>query len=145
MRIFNIPQSEYRLLKALTEIASGGVCDALVLPVEKADYPNTRKTAGWRFIWMDEIKKHEREVYKLVKAETNSIQGLISLQKSEGFYEMCVVETAPHNYGKGKIYGGVLLALVAFACKKSFEAGFDGEVAFTSKSPVVLSVRFPIT
>ncbi len=141
MGILSIPPFAYRLSNALTEIALGDVYDVAVLKVEKSDYSKIRKIQGWRFLWVDEVKNPEREVYKLVIIGTYQIQGLISIKGSEGFYEMYVVETAPHNYGKNKKYGGVLHALVAFACKKSFEARFNGEVAFTSKSTLIEHYR----
>ena len=50
---------------------------------------------------------------------------------------MRLVETAPHNYGSNKVYEGVLGNLVAFACKVSFEHGYNGYVAFEAKSKLV--------
>ena len=50
---------------------------------------------------------------------------------------MHLIETAPHNYGKLKKYMGVAGNLVAFACKISYEYGFDGIVAFTSKTMLI--------
>ena len=43
----------------------------------------------------------------------------------------------PINYGKDKIHYGVPGNLVAFACKRSFELGFDGFVAFTAKNVLI--------
>jgi hypothetical protein len=53
------------------------------------------------------------------------------------YIEMHLIETAPHNYGKNKKYLGVAGNLVAFACKTSFEMGFDGFVAFTAKTDLI--------
>jgi len=137
MATFNIPPNEYRLFNALTENSNDKVYDALVIGLEKRDYGKIRKTLGWQFTWMSEVKASEREVYQLVIPGANEIQGLISLGKSEGFYEMNLVETAPQNYGKNKKFSGVLRCMAAFACKKSFEAGFNGEVAFTAKTSLI--------
>lgn len=50
---------------------------------------------------------------------------------------MHLVENVPHNLGKHKKFSGVAGNLVAFACKQSFETGFEGFVAFTAKSKLV--------
>ena len=65
------------------------------------------------------------------------IQGLLSLEPAENYIEMHLIETAPHNFGPSKQYRGVAGNLVAFACKMSFDAGFDGFVAFTAKTRLV--------
>lgn len=67
------------------------------------------------------------------------IQGLISLHpiQDQRYIETYLIETAPHNYGSGKEYLGVVGNLVAFACKMSFESGFEGFVAFTAKTELV--------
>ncbi len=50
---------------------------------------------------------------------------------------MHLVESAPFNKGKQKLYSGVPGHLVAFACKLSFQRGNEGNVAFVSKSQLV--------
>jgi hypothetical protein len=57
---------------------------------------------------------------------------MISIQSSESFIEMHLIEVAKHNFGKAKKYAGVAGNLVAFACRSSFDLGFDGVVAFTA-------------
>lgn len=47
---------------------------------------------------------------------------------------MHLIESAKFNKGKDKIYLGVPCNLVAFACKISLEKGYDGYVAFDSKT-----------
>jgi len=47
------------------------------------------------------------------------------------------LESAPFNIGKGKLYEGVPGNLVAYACKLSFQKGFDGFVAFTAKTRLI--------
>lgn len=56
----------------------------------------------------------------------DAIQGLISLERAENYIEMHLIETAPHNFGMAKKYAGVAGNLVAFACKISFDLGFEG-------------------
>jgi hypothetical protein len=65
------------------------------------------------------------------------IQGIISLERAGGYIEMPLIESAPHNIGRNKKYYGVPANLVAFACKMSFESGFEGYVAFTSKTRLI--------
>ncbi len=55
----------------------------------------------------------------------------------ENFIELNLIETAPHNYGQIKKYSGVVGNLVAFACKMSFDLGFEGFVAFTAKNDLI--------
>lgn len=50
---------------------------------------------------------------------------------------MNLLENAPFNIGKGKLYEGVAGNLVAFACKLSFQLGFEGFVAFTAKTKLI--------
>jgi hypothetical protein len=50
---------------------------------------------------------------------------------------MHLVESAPFNKGKNKIYTGVAGNLVAFACKLSFQRGHKGNVSFLSKTQLI--------
>jgi len=50
---------------------------------------------------------------------------------------MNLLESAAFNIGKQKIYEGVAGNLVAYACKISFQKGFEGYVAFTAKSQLI--------
>jgi hypothetical protein len=43
----------------------------------------------------------------------------------------------PFNKGKNKVYNGVPGNLVAFACKLSFQRGFQGAISFLSKSQLI--------
>jgi hypothetical protein len=47
------------------------------------------------------------------------------------------IENAKFNKGKSKLYLGVAGNLMAFACKVSFEKGYDGYVSFISKSKLI--------
>lgn len=73
----------------------------------------------------------------VIQSSQDVIQGLISLEEQEGYVFMRLVETARHNYGRNKVYEGVLGNLVAFACKLSFEKGFDGYVVFEPKTKLI--------
>lgn len=48
-----------------------------------------------------------------------------------------LIESAPFNFGKPKLYEGVPGNLVAFSCKKSVEKGYEGFVAFVSKTKLM--------
>ncbi len=50
---------------------------------------------------------------------------------------MNLVESAPFNIGRNKLYEGVPGNLVAFACKHSFQRGTDGFVAFDAKTKLI--------
>jgi hypothetical protein len=50
---------------------------------------------------------------------------------------MHLVERAPFNKGKTKVYAGVPGNLVAFACKLSFQRGHDGNVSFIAKTQLI--------
>ncbi len=91
---------------------------------------------NWQFNWLKESRYFP--IFKLsTVVEPTVIQGLMSIEKQQGFVFRSLIETAPHNFGSQKQYLGVAGNLVAFACKKSFESGFDGYVSFVSKSQLV--------
>ena len=50
---------------------------------------------------------------------------------------MHLVENAPFNKGKTKMYAGIAGNLVAFACRVSFQRGHEGNVSFLSKSQLI--------
>jgi len=50
---------------------------------------------------------------------------------------MHLIESAPFNIGKDKVYAGVPGNLVAFACKLSFQRGGEGYLSFTAKTQLI--------
>lgn len=50
---------------------------------------------------------------------------------------MHLIESAPFNLGRNKVYLGVPGNLFAFVCRTSFHRGFDGYVSFTSKTQLI--------
>jgi len=50
---------------------------------------------------------------------------------------MNLVENATFNIGRGKVYEGVAGNLVAFACRLSFQRGYNGFVGFLAKSKLI--------
>jgi len=59
------------------------------------------------------------------------------LEVKEDHVYMHLVESAPFNKGKTKVYMGVPGNLVAFACKYSFQRGFNGNISFLSKTQLI--------
>ena len=93
---------------------------------------------GWNFNWKAELKDDAKEVYKLtITNNLDIVQGLLSITKEADHVFMNLLENAPFNIGRNKLYEGVAGNLVAFACKLSFQYGFDGFVAFTAKTKLI--------
>jgi len=106
--------------------------------VTKSDLKTVVKSKGWSFDWKYEFNQSDREVYKLTIIDNpNVVQGLISLTVKTDHVYMFLLESAPFNIGKNKLYEGVSGNLVAFACKVSFNNGYDGYLAFDAKTVLV--------
>ncbi len=65
------------------------------------------------------------------------IQGLISIQDKEDHIFMHLIESPKFNKGIDKVYFGVPGNLVAFACKVSFDKGYQGFLAFDAKTALI--------
>jgi len=123
-----------RLTKSIELATTRERFDTMVLPISKADMPAISPSRGWKFEWMQEIAAGHA-VYKLVtKKEPDVIQGLAAFYDMGKFIEMSLLESAPFNIGRNKIYDGVPGNLVAFGCLISKQKGYKGEVGFTSKT-----------
>lgn len=97
----------------------------------------TRKN-GWNFNWKAELDDNSREVYKLtISNNPNIIQGILSLTFEPDHIYMDLLESAPFNRGKNKLYEGVAGNLVAYACKISFQNGFDDYLSFTANTKLI--------
>jgi len=104
----------------------------------KADLKIITKSRGWSFDWKYEFNLPDREVYKLNIVDNPVIvQGLVSLTVKADHVYMYLLESAPFNIGKNKVYEGVPGNLVAFACKLSFQRGGEGFVSFESKTNLI--------
>ena len=127
-----------KLTHSLEDASTGCILFTEVLPLEKADLKVISKKLGWKFNWKTEFIATEKKVFKLVlQKEPKVIQGLICFEKKSDHIFMSLIETAPHNLGKTKKYFGVAGNLVAFGCKLSFESGFEGYLAFESKTKLI--------
>ncbi len=99
---------------------------------------NITKNKGWNFNWKLEFDEIKKEVYKLTIVNNPSIiQGLLSVTIEQDHVFMDLLESAPFNIEKHKIYEGVAGNLVAYACKISFQKGFEGFVSFTAKTKLI--------
>ncbi len=127
-----------KLTDSILNRISGDSFQTVVSLVTKSDLKTIHKQAGWLFDWKFEFNQIDREVYKLTIVENPGIiQGLISLTVRRDHVYMFLLESAPFNIGKNKLYEGVPGNLVAFACKLSFQRGGDGFVSFESKTKLI--------
>jgi hypothetical protein len=126
------------LTNSIRNIFSGDSFDTDVIRFTKDDLKQVTKKNKWLFDWKVEFDNNKKEVYKLsIVNNSNVIQGLISLSIEADHIFMNLLESAPFNMGKNKVYEGVAGNLVAYACKKSFQLGFDGCIAFMAKSKLI--------
>jgi hypothetical protein len=128
-----------RLTNSIVAVVSGESFETDIVLAGAEEMKKVHKKDGWFFNWKSEYRERNRLLYKLVLAGDTKIQGLISLEPiyRQQYIEMHLIETAPHNHPDRKQFAGVAGNLVAFACKMSFEMGFDGFVAFTAKTNLV--------
>lgn len=129
-----ISQNIDRLTNSIVNIQSGDSFDTEIVLLQKEELVVVNK--GWKFDWNKEFV--EGRVYKLViRHYPFIVHGLVSLKDKNDHIFMNLLEAAPHNFGENKIYEGVAGNLVAFACKLSFDLGYDGYVAFEPKTQLI--------
>ncbi|MHC1705021.1 MAG: hypothetical protein AB9846_14015 [Tenuifilaceae bacterium] len=127
-----------KLTNSIENVLTGDSFPTDISLITKIDLKIATKKNGWVFNWVEEYKRPERDVYKLtIVNNQNIIQGLISLEVKSDHIYMHLLESAPFNKGKEKVYSGVPGNLVAFACKLSFQRGHEGNVAFISKTQLI--------
>ena len=127
-----------QLTNSIQNLVTGDSFPTDVTLISSAELKTVTKKNGWQFDWKLEFKYPERDVYKLTIVNNQTvIQGLISLEIKPDHVYMHLVESAPFNKGKTKIYSGAPGNLVAFACKLSFQRGHEGNVTFISKTKLI--------
>lgn len=127
-----------KLTNSIENVVTGDSFTTDITLITSADLKTVLKKNSWQFDWKLEFKQPQCDVYKLTIVNNQSvIQGLISLEIKSDHVYMHLVESAPFNKGKTKVYTGVPGNLVAFACKLAFQRGHEGNVSFFSKSKLV--------
>ena len=127
-----------KLTNSIRNTISGDSFTTEVLRLTKADLKQLTKKSGWNFNWKAELANNTKEVFKLAIPNNPSIiQGLLSLTLEHDHVYMHLLESAPFNLGHGRLYEGVAGNLVAYACKISFQQGFEGFVGFTAKTKLI--------
>jgi hypothetical protein len=128
-----------KLTNSIQNTVSGDSFQTEISTFTHLDCKQATKKNGWQFNWKQELTNNNREVYKLTIVNNNDIiQGLISVTIKADHVYMDLIESASFNLGRNKIYEGVAGNLVAFACKISFQRGFEGFVSFTAKTKLIL-------
>lgn len=127
-----------KLTNSIVNTISGDSFPTDVHPLQKTDLKRVVKKNGWRFNWAGEFKQTDRQVFKLtIRNNPEIIQGLLSISDYNDHYYLHLIESAPFNLGKTKLYEGVPGNLFAFVCKVSWDKGYQGFVSFTSKTKLI--------
>ena len=127
-----------KLTNSIENVFTGDSFSTNITLLSSHDLPTVSKKNGWVFDWKYELIQPEREVYKLtIVNNPKIIQGLLSIEIRRDHVYMHLLENANFNRGKNKIYAGVAGNLVAFACRLSFQRGFNGYVSFLSKTNLI--------
>jgi hypothetical protein len=127
-----------KLTNSITNRVSGDSLMTEVLLLTKFDLKQITKKNGWLFNWKQEFNTSEKEVYKLtILHNEHIVQGLVSISIKPDHVFLNLIESASFNRGEKKIYEGVPGNLVAFACRLSFQRGFEGFVAFHAKTRLI--------
>jgi len=126
------------LTNSILNTISGDSFATDISKVFKVDLKAVSKKRGWNFNWLSELKLPDRNVYKLtILNNPGIIQGLVSISDMSDHFYLHLIESAPFNTGKRKLYEGVPGNLFAFACKCSWDKGYQGFVSFTSKTRLI--------
>lgn len=127
-----------KLTNSIENIVTGDSFATDISIISIADLKKVTKKNGWQFDWKLEFIQPNKDIFKLTIVNNQSIiQGLISLEVKSDHVYMHLVESAPFNKGKAKVYAGVPGNLVAFACKLAFQRGYEGNISFFSKTQLV--------
>ena len=127
-----------KLTRSIENIVTGDSFETEIGNLLRNDLVQISKKKGWLFDWKYEFDQNDREVYKLtIRQNPNIIQGVISLRVESDHIYSPLIEVAPFNKGKGKIYLGIPGNLVAYACRLSFQKGYEGFVSFHAKTKLI--------
>lgn len=127
-----------KLTNSIENAFSGDRFQTELSPIEKPELKAVVKGNGWLFNWKYEFEQKERRIFKLTIVENSDIiQGLVSFSIETDHVYMHLIESAPFNKGKNKIYIGIPGNLIAYLCKVSREYGHEGFVSFLSKTKLI--------
>lgn len=127
-----------KLTNSIQNIISGDSFPTDVHPISKADLKNVTKKNKWLFNWAEEFKMADRTVFKLtIRNNPDIIQGLVSISDYKDHFYIHLIESAPFNLGRQKLYEGIPGNLFAFTCKISWDKGYQGFISFTSKTKLL--------
>ncbi|MEO6232576.1 MAG: hypothetical protein ABJB11_05525 [Ferruginibacter sp.] len=130
-----------KLTRSIENAITGESLRTEILPVSANDI-NHLKKSEWLFNWAQEIEDKNKLIYKLIiPGKTNVIEGLVSLQDKNDHIFMHLIESNKFNRGAKKVYLGIPGNLVAFACKLSWDKGYDGYLSFESKTKLIEHYR----
>jgi hypothetical protein len=126
-----------KLTNSIENTLSSEVFDTEITQVSDKDITALRRK-DWLFDWKSEFKDSSKQIFKLTTTNNPTIiQGLLSTEDKDDHILMHLVESAKFNLGKHKLYLGVPGNLVSYACKVSFDRGYEGFVAFDSKTALI--------
>lgn len=127
-----------KLTNSIVNTISGDSFPTDVHPINKSDFKNITIKNGWLFNWTSEFKQTDRKVFKLtIRNNPEIVQGLLSISDYNDHFYLHLIESAPFNLGKHKLYEGVPGNLFAYACKCSWDKGYQGFISFTSKTKLI--------
>ena len=96
-----------KLTNSIVNTISGDSFPTDVHPFSKADLKNVTLKNGWLFKWSNEFKHSDRQVFKLtIQNKPTIIQGLLSISDLKDHFYLNLIESAPFNLGKNKLYKG---------------------------------------
>jgi hypothetical protein len=97
-----------RLTDSIVNTISGDSFATEIHRVTKAGLKGVTKAKGWNFSWLSELKQTDREVYRLTIIDNPGIiQGLINISDFKDHFFLHLIESAPFNLGKKKLYEGI--------------------------------------
>jgi hypothetical protein len=127
-----------KLTNSIVNRISGDSFQTDIHRLSKSDLKNLTKRKGWLFNWKQEFETPKRLLFKLtVRNNPGIIQGVISVSNASDHFYLHLIESAPFNLGKNKLYEGVPGNLFAFVCRISWDHGYQGFVSFTSKTKLI--------
>jgi hypothetical protein len=127
-----------KLTNSIENVLTGEVFDTEIVHITLENNGREIKKSEWVFNWKKELQTADRQVFKLITPQNSKIiHGLLSIEDKDDHIFMYLLENAKFNKGQNKVYVGVPANLVAYACKTSFEKGYEGFVAFDAKSAII--------